>query len=557
MTVLLVVVGTLLLEIWRPYFYLTDDNLTAYLPGVTEFCRKLWSGSWPFINDHVYGGNFNLLGDPAAVSLFSIWLLVFSWVPLTPFSAALVDLVSLGHSITIACAFVWTGIRLRDSLKIDLPDGALILIALSYTFTPYNLLLGSSWIGFLNAQASFPLIVAGFFVGSTRRAILLQALALLYAVMGGHPHPFIMLCLAAGAVAVVYSIGEQSIRPAARLAVAALIAGLVIAPFVLGSFSSFSGSARSAGIDPATASISRLPFVSLCLSFFLGPAASAFVDGIPMHNADPIYNLAIAFSLANLPLVVALAYLRRLTPLTAALLVCLGLGAILVMRPRWLANVMAEIPLLRSLQWPFREVWLLHFASHLLLVVLFPLLRSFAARGSACVGAFFLCGILFCTTPTFYLFDVDRRLLLSGESERYWARLIRENGGAPHTVSAIPPRFQFYARERIPYSLLGTYSFGSLFGFISESGYTFTSDHSNRRDPDMPRPYYFPGAYRPEDLARVVRDQPGVWQIVLLRIDPVEWVVRTPTRERRFQLDLESCEIREVPVAPPIPPEAP
>src|ERR1700733_14251561 len=59
----------LLLEWWRPYFFLTDDNLSLGFPVFMEIGRHLKGGQSPFVSDYLFGGHYNLLRDPC----FLIW----------------------------------------------------------------------------------------------------------------------------------------------------------------------------------------------------------------------------------------------------------------------------------------------------------------------------------------------------------------------------------------------------------------------------------------------------------------------------------------------------
>ncbi len=548
----LTIVGTLLLEIWRPYFYLTDDNLSGFLPGITEFCQKLWSGQWPFINDHVWGGGYNLLADPSGLSVFSPWILLFSWVALTPFYYALADLVSLCNSLAIACSFCWSAVWLRRHFQLVTPTWLIIALSLSYTFTPYNFILGSSWIGFLNGQASFPLIVVGFFCRSHGRAIALQAGALLYALFGGHAHTFVVLCLFSGFASLAISIGQRDARPALRLIGAGVLAGLVTLPFLLPALGGFQDSPRAAGLAIEEASASRIPLFPLALSWVFGPAAALFIGGIRMHGADPVFNLTIAFSLANLPMLAALLFVRRFNAITVSLLLCFALSALFVMRPFWLASLISHLPLLKSLQWPFREIWIMHVASHLFLVVAYREVAPKVQKSTWAVATAVFAGVFLNTSPTFYLFDLDRTLVLSGSAQKYWQRLVSENGLPPHVIVSIDPRFVLRGRDEIPFTLLGTYSFGSLFGFVTEAGYTFTVSVS--KDSAGPRPYFFAGAFTPADAREAMKAHPNAWLVELTGLRPATWTITSAGRERRFVLNPETDTASEITTAGPIMP---
>src|ERR1700729_183091 len=74
-----VVVVLALLEIWRPCYFLTDDNLDSCLPLLTGIGRRMLQGESPFYSDYTFGGNYDLLRDP----------MTFAWHPFY-FLAALV-----------------------------------------------------------------------------------------------------------------------------------------------------------------------------------------------------------------------------------------------------------------------------------------------------------------------------------------------------------------------------------------------------------------------------------------------------------------------------------
>ena len=52
------------LEFWRPYFFLTDDNIDGGLPFLTEVGNHLLHGRSPFYSEHLFGGHYDYLRDP-------------------------------------------------------------------------------------------------------------------------------------------------------------------------------------------------------------------------------------------------------------------------------------------------------------------------------------------------------------------------------------------------------------------------------------------------------------------------------------------------------------
>lgn len=531
-TLLLVGLGTAALESWRPLFYLTDDNLTGYLPLATDWCRQLWHGRWPFTAN-----------DPSTFVLFSPWLFLFSWVALTPFWFTLVDIVCLCNSLAIAAAFCWSALWLRRELKLEAPDWLIVLLALSYTFSPYNLIIGASWLGFFNAEASFSLILVGFFHPSARKAVALQAAALVYALFGGHAHSFIVLCLFSGVAAIILSVGQRHARPVLRLLLAGALAGALMLPVLLPAFRGFAASPRARGIPVLFASVSSLDLASLGVSYLLGPLSRLFKDGLGMHGSDPVYNLSIAFSLANLLLVWTLARVRRAGPLVAALAVCFCAAALLVVRPGWLGNAIEAVPVLNSLQWPFRELWVMHFAAHTFGVVAYrSVARPARQIAPVALASLLFAGVFFNRPPTFSRFDLDRWLIVTGKAERYWAALESELPAPLRVIVGIWPAHGFGAREKVPFTLLGTFNFGSLFNYEPRQGYTFTVA-PRREEAGRPRPNDFSGAYNPPQARLLAQADPTTVYVELLRVNPPEWSVSARGRVRRYRYLPEPAEI--------------
>ena len=538
----LTAVGTLvitaLLQLWRPHFHLSDDNLSGYLPSATEFGRKLWAGAWPFVSDGVFGGGHDLLRDPSVFSLLSPWMLLFSWLSLTPFYYLLVDVVSLCNSLAIALAFCWSAMWLRDHFELGAPDWLIVALSVSYTFTPYNLLVGSSWLGFLNGQAALPLIFVGFFLHSWGKAVLLQSAALLYALMGGHAHVFVMLFLFSGVLALGVALHTRRVTPLGRIALAGCLATLVALPVLAPVITGFADSPRAAGVPVFLASARRIPVAVLFMTLVFGPLATLLATALGQYSDAVSSTLSVGYSAANLlfMLTVVVSFRRRsLPPVGLVLLACFLVTALMVVRPRWLGEVIAHIPLLRSLQWPFREVWVLLFAIHMYVLFTAAALSKRVTRSMLALGAAVMLGILFSPPPTFYAFDLDRRLVISGVAEQFWAQRRREHGAAPRIVVGIDPAFMTTGRDEIPFSLLGTYNFGSIYGFISESGYTFTASLRSDGNTTAIRPYYFSGSYTPADAHRYVENRPDVWLIELAGLHPAEWTIRTAGMTRRFR----------------------
>jgi len=100
----------LALEIWRPYYFLTDDNLSAGLPFLTEMGRHLKSGQSPFYSDYLFGGHYNLLRDANYFSWSPIYFIV-SLLADTPGRFAMLDLIALFNILLSAAGFALLAAR--------------------------------------------------------------------------------------------------------------------------------------------------------------------------------------------------------------------------------------------------------------------------------------------------------------------------------------------------------------------------------------------------------------------------------------------------------------
>jgi hypothetical protein len=533
----------LLLETWRPYFFLTDDNLSAYLPVATEMSCALWSGEWPLFNRSLYGGSWNIISDPAVTVFLSPWLILFSRAAtMGNYGLAIVDIVSSLNITITALSFCVLAMSLRKTFLLVIPDWFVVVLSLSYTFTPFSLLIHSSWLGFLNVQASFCIMILAITVEKGRTGILLNVCAMAWATFGGHPHGLLVGSALAGVAAAVVSWSTRSWEPLRRLLLAGLIFSIVVIAVLAPSIAEFSSSPRATGVADK---VGRIPIWQLLISFIFGPLSIALIpDGIKMHGpTDSMYNLAVAFSLMN-PLIVLsiLKVLHQRTPLhfiQAAMAVIAILSFVLVSRPDWVSAVIRSIPLYRSLQWPFRETWVPVAAFHVWLLFGYGTLRRVEVASGISIGVFLTVWLrVGSPAPSLYPLTFDRELIFSGRAKAYWTDILAGQARPLHVVS-VPPKLLATRRSGIPWPLLAGYNYPSMFGPISMSGYTYSV--SPTRDPsDRPRPYFFAGAYRPEEARRVAVSHPGAWLSELVGVNPVRWTLDDTRTTRTFEWSYES-----------------
>jgi hypothetical protein len=547
-TLALALAGALLLQLWRPFFFLTCDTLSASLPVSTEAYRRLWEGRSPFYNPYLFGG-FSLLGDLGNFNLWSPVALPFSFLARTRYYYFLPDIVGTLSLVVIAGAFCWSGLRLRRTLDLPIPVALVVGLSLSYAFTPYNFIVGASWIGFLSAQAAYPLILAAAFERDWRRALALESGALLYGLFGGHMHLFSVLLVFGGLTILLAAWVRRSVQPLLVWVAAGTLTLVLILPMLWPAIAGFSQTTRSAGLTAGEASHNNVAPLSLAASFLLGPMAQQMIEGIRIDFSDRTYNLAIAFALVNLPLAALLASKRRWSRLETGLLVLGLIAAVWIDRPYALAKLLSTLPVLKSLRWPFREIAVLQFFTHALFLVGYRPLTARAPRmialAGGIAGAVIFALVFLSVAPTFRLFETDRRLIISGEADRYWNALRTsrgQNAGFPRFAVQADPHLVMPSLSEVPFALLGAFNYASLFRVPNIIGFSITPPpNAVRWEAELGVKHWFwGGIYAQSQIARIIAAQPDVQPIVLTGMKPATWRVFAAPASENFRLDTDS-----------------
>ena len=545
-TILLAFVGALGLQLWRPCFFLTGDTLSAWLPVAVEAYRRVWEGHSPFYDPYLFGG-IDLRQDLGSFILINPWALLVSPLAKTPYYFLIPDVVGTCSLVTIAGAFGWSALRLRRQFDLPIRPAMIVALSLSYAFTPFNFLIGASWIGFISAAAAYPVILAGACERDWRKALPIQTAAVAYALIGGHLHPFMMMGLFMTPVIAGICLTQRRWQPLAVWAAAGAIPLLLSLPLLWPAMAGFQHTDRASGGLPAeAASLFNVSAPHLAASFFLGSASNVFLPGIHIDHADPLYNLAIAFALVNLPLVALLGVKRRWTALELCLALPLAASVVCIVRPGWLAWVFAHLPLLHSLRWPYREIAVLHFFTHALFLLAFRPPTGEGARrfflASGAVGTTIYLLVFLCLAPTLWLFKPDRQLIMSGEADRYWNSLKAAGFGAEDSRYAIEaPWYALLPQlERVPCSLLGTFNYAALFRIHNVSGFSVTPPPSAawlQRDCGAV-PYFWGGIFSPNGLDHILKAHPEIERIELNSAVPAAtWTVTVGAASHAFLYD--------------------
>jgi hypothetical protein len=507
-----------LLELWRPYYFLTDDNLDGGFPAFTEIGQNLLAGRSPFITQHLFGGGYNMLRDPNFFAWNPIYLLV-SLLAGTPFHLAILEVDAFIMMMLATAGFLTLAHHVRRRMGLSISDRWILFYALSYVYSMIVLTTGASWLTFLGNVASLPWLALGILLPSWWRGTLLVALFSANQILGGHPEPTISTTVYLSLFALGLAVAGRSITPVLNWGLGSALAGLVLLPLLLPMLDGFGHTLRAGGVPLDDMQANNIPAIDFPTSVLLGMAIWL---AHPNDHPYVTYTLALGSCAAAWCLIPAVASRAKWRPLDGVLLGLLIFGAVLIIRPRFISEIMLHLPLFRSMRWPFREFVQFQFVLHLFLVARPPGLNANARLASALFGSFVYIVplVLFPFPPTFNTMTWDRELLISGGYEKYWAQ-VRPLLQPGDRVAVLIP-FKLYSDDRFeePYILLGSYNYAEIDGFINAWGYSPTAV----RDQVYTTTYaYYPfGAYDPAQKPALMAEKPDLKFITLESLHPLK-----------------------------------
>ena len=506
------------LQLWRPYFFLTDDNLDGALPFFTEMGHHLLSGRSPFISDHLFGGGYNLLRDPSYFTWHPLYLLV-SLLAATPFHNAIIDVDAFALFMLTTAGFVTLAHYLRREMPLMISDGWIMFYTLSFTYSMIALTTGASWLNFLGNYSALPWLALGILQKSWRRGLGIVVLFSLHQILGGHLAPTVSNSIFLSLFALGMSISRRSWLPLASWLIGYAAAVVIILPLLLPMIEGFSDSFRAGGITLQDMQENNIPAREFLTSIFAGMAIWL---GHPQHHPFVTYTLALGASAAAwclLPAMVSRAKWRGLEVVTLVTLIFIG---VLIWRPLWITEVMTHLPIFRSMRWPFREFIQFQFFLHLFLLIRPPGLQPPLRRYSAFFGTGILVIPMLCYSlpPTFNATTWDRELILTGGCERYWDQVRPLLKPSDRIVVLIPLDLYEDNRFEEPYSLLGTYNYAVLANVVNAWGYSPTFP----RDQAYTKTYaFYPfGACLPDQKAALTAERPELKFITLVSRHPLK-----------------------------------
>ena len=506
------------LEWWRPYFFLTDDNLDGGFPFFTEMGNHLLSGCSPFISDHLFGGNYNLLRDPDYFAWHPLYLAV-SLLAGTPFHCAIIDVDAFALFMLATAGFVTLAHYLRREMALTISDGWIMFYTLSFTYTMIALATGASWLTFLGNQSALPWLALGILQKTWRRGVGLVVLFSLHQILGGHLSPTVSSTIFLSLFALGMSISRRSWLPLANWLIGYAVALVVILPLLIPMLEGFFASMRAQGVTLEDMQANNVPVLQFPTSLFFGMGIWIInTHGHPYTT----YTLALGASAAVwclLPAAVSRAKWRGLEVVTLAMMI---FGAVLICRPVWITEIMMRLPLFRSMRWPFREFVQFQFFLHLFLVIRPPGLKAQLRQYSAFFGTCVLIipMMFYPLPPTFNSMNWDRELILTGGFERYWDQVRPLLKPTDRLAVLIPMDLYLDDRFDEPYSLLGTYNYAALAGVVNAWGYSPTVP----RDQTYTKTYaiYPFGAYLPRQKQSLMAERPDLKFITLESLHPLK-----------------------------------
>ncbi len=505
------------LQIWRPCFYLTDDNLDGGLPFLTEMGHHLLHGQSPFYSDYLFGGHYNLQRD----ATFFVWHPLYfagSLLAGTPCYYVMMDVMAFVLVMLTAAGFVNLSWYLRREGEIQISDGWIMFFTLSFTYSVIALATGSSWLNYIVNQGALPWLTLGIVQKNWRSGIGLVALFSVHQILGGHPLAMISNDILLSLFALGLSFSRRSLVPLASWALGSLIAVAVTSPMLYPLMGGFFSSSRALGVTLQDMLANNIPWWDFPIALLYGMALWIVQ---PPEHVHAVYSLAFCSSIASWCIIPAIMSRAKWRGLQLVALGVLLFSLLMVLRPVWLAEIMMRLPILKSMRWPFRELVEFQFFFHLFLLVRPPGLSLAVQRFSAAIGAFVMVVPMLCylIPPTLNEMPLGRRLIFSGEFDRYWAQ-VRPLLKSSDRVAVLMP-FSVYDNDNYekPNALMNTFNYAMLSHVINANGYTHTPPSDQLYT--QTAPYYPNGAYDVRQKAALLQERPDLKFITLESLHPV------------------------------------
>jgi hypothetical protein len=502
LVVLIALFLLILLQLWRPYYFLTDDNLTQYLPFLHEVGTNLRQGHPVFISQYLFEGGYDFSTDPSFLCAMHPGLLGLAVLTVgSPLFSGVLDFFCSLQILLAAVGFFKLTQLLRERGERILNTRQATFLSISYAFCVYNLWLGSSWFNWLGASVLPPWLLWAAWHPDRRTGLVVLILVTLHAILSTHVqgifYAYFFCTILLGL--------RRHPEALQRLWIGGLVSSLVVFPLLWNCTMSYWDSPRHGVASTAEMLQGRLTppevifsFLTGALRFWLGQQTWWFAT----HSA---HAFSIAFAAGGPLLWMTLTWKKNpLTPLTSSVLGVLALGLLLVWRPPFLQSLIGHIPIINGFSSPFREVIPVIFFAHLWIFLRFPAPLKMPFWILATMGSiWFGLSLLPYGPPSIAERNLDRKAWRDGTAARFWA-----NQKALHPDAIFIPvasDSDLIPDDAVPYSFLGTHCFPCLYEFRSVSGYSRTRSRGLNVEGSNEKPGLWNGLIRPGDALELVQ----------------------------------------------------
>jgi len=251
-----------------------------------------------------------------------------------------------------------------------------------------------------------------------------------------------------------------------------------------------------------------------------------------------------AYSLVNIPLLVAIMRGGWRSKRTRVLLLIVAALAVLIWRPHWMGEIFESLPVIRSTRWPFREIIVLLFFVHLLFIYNY---RPLPRRWNATQWVFAWLPMLLLLRagpPTMGSVELSRKLIISGAADSYWTAMGPLSSKLP-SVAATDLDTSGGIDASAPYPLLPSHNFPALFGVRSVSGYS--TGTPLWLDPHRIFPPTLTGIFSLDEARIYLAHFPAARLTVLHSVDPPVWSIVGHESGRTLTIDPDTLAIRDAP----------
>lgn len=527
-----------LLEAWRHFYFLTDDNLSSHLPILSEIGRNLLHGRSIFTSSFLYGGGYSLLRDPGCLWCWHPLVLLVSLLANTPALFWIIEIIAGSQLLLSVVCFMLLLNCVRKELNPDLGSGVVVFLGLSYGFTAFNVLVGPSWHPYLANQVALPLYLWGILHPRRGRGIALVGAGCMHACLTGLPSPWVFSLIFGSAMAVGTSLARRSWEAMGRWALGIGIALLLLSPVLVPALGGFWNSPRSEPLGLAAASSLSMPCHAVLVSSLLG----TFSKWVPFAFENTGFFAlcedhvrALGCCAAGWLLLPAIRGSRRWRALELVMAILFAVVLLVVSRPAWLGRCFLHLPLLQSIRWPFREILVAQFFLHVFIALRLPRMAPWRSVFLGALGTLVLAvSVVAPGPPSFNPMERDRFLVLSGRAGQFWdgvrARLGEADGYYP---LASPKLVYLHFGWKFPYSLLGAYNYPALFRVRSQAGYLPAQPRD--LDGSAPVPYFWGGIFDPKERDRLRARKPHAAFLEVERLYPLQMTLEINGREVQLE----------------------